>query len=207
MNYNIDAAQIFTLFFIMLGPLKLLAPFARATRTLDEPHLRLLALNTIGIATAAMIAGAFFGRSLLFKWDVSVPVLWFVGGLVFFLVSMQGVMSQFAVEAPTPAAGPGADAPAPSRIAFPMVVTPYGMAALIVLLAVSHDTHRIFQVVVIAVAVMVLNLIAMIYVRPILKLIGPTVLQAAFAVLGVLTAALALQIVLQSLRAEGIISG
>jgi small neutral amino acid transporter SnatA (MarC family) len=54
------------------------------------------------------------------------------------------------------------------RIAFPTVVTPYGIAAVIVTLANSPDAARTAGLLALLLAVMVLNLLAMLFARRIM---------------------------------------
>jgi multiple antibiotic resistance protein len=84
-----------------------------------------------------------------------------------------------------------------------MVLTPYGIAAVIVLLALSQGTGRTVLIVGLLLAVMLLNLLAMAFVRPVLRAIGPG-LQAVGVVLSVLQLALALQVMLGALRGLGV---
>ena len=83
-----------------------------------------------------------------------------------------------------------------------MVLTPYGIAAVIVLLALSKGTERTELVVGMLLGVMLLNLPAMAFARAVLRAIGPA-LQALGVVLSVLQLALALQIMLTAPRGLG----
>ena len=49
--YALDVAKLFTLFFVTLGPIKLLGPFASATAGMTIPELRAMALRATGLAT------------------------------------------------------------------------------------------------------------------------------------------------------------
>ena len=71
----VGPGEIFTLFFVMLGPLKLLGPFAQRTRAVDEATLRRIALRAFVIATVAAIAGGFAGMSLALKWQISLAAM------------------------------------------------------------------------------------------------------------------------------------
>lgn len=55
---------VFTLFFITLGPLKILGPFAQLTREADEATARGIAWRTFVIALIAVVVGGFAGRAL-----------------------------------------------------------------------------------------------------------------------------------------------
>jgi multiple antibiotic resistance protein len=203
-NYMIDTAQLFTLFFITLGPLKLLGPFAQATHALDGRALRGLALRAAAIAIVALAAGGFIGRTLAAKWMVPPGALQLTSGLIFFLVALQGVMAQYEV-APRP---PETAQPAPPamRIAFPMLVTPYGIAAVILLLSLSGEAERTEATMAMLVLVMVLNLLGMIFVRSIMRPAVVAVLQVLAAVLGVMQVALSIAVMLGGLRLLGLVA-
>lgn len=201
-GYLLDTGQLFTLFFITLGPLKLLGPFAQATHTLDSRALRMLALKSAALGIAALAAGGFIGRSLAMKWMVPVGVLQFTAGLIFFLIAMHGVLAQYEV-APHPT---DAAPPSPMKIAFPMLVTPYGIAAVILLLTLSGDAERTANTFAMLALVMVLNLLAMVFVRSIMRPAAVAVLQVLGAVLGVMQVALSLSIMLAALYLMNILA-
>lgn len=81
--YNFDAREIFTFLFIMLGPVKLLAPFAKLTATSDKGERRSLALRGTLIATLTVLAASFIGQAMLVKWSVSPGALAIAGGILF----------------------------------------------------------------------------------------------------------------------------
>src|SRR6185503_6449519 len=155
----IGLPEIFTVLFVMLGPLKVLGPFAHRTRGIDEATTRQIAVYTFVFATAGIIAGSLVGRAMLERWHVSLPALRLTAGIVFFLVALRHVLEQYE---PTHAV-PSDPLPAPpiaaaARLVFPMVLTPYGIAAVIALLTSSPDSGRTLTILGLVVAVMVLNL-------------------------------------------------
>jgi small neutral amino acid transporter SnatA (MarC family) len=200
-DYAIGAQKIFTLFFVTLGPIKLLGPFVRATASLTEAELRALSLRAAGIAAVIAVAGGFLGRALLDSWGIPIDVLRLTAGLILFVVAFQLVMTPY--QAPPASTGPSGEPPTAAKLVFPMVLTPYGIAAVIALLALSKGTGRTGLIVGMLLAVMVLNLLAMAFARPLLRAIGPG-LQALGVVLSVLQLALALQIMLTALRGLGV---
>jgi multiple antibiotic resistance protein len=84
-------------------------------------------------------------------------------------------------------------------LAFPTIVTPYGISTLIVFLALSPDIQGQLIIGAILLAIMLLNLMAMLLARPILRFLG-VFLQILGAVLGVVQVSLGLQIINSSLR-------
>jgi multiple antibiotic resistance protein len=199
-----DPSVIFTAFFVTLGPLKTLAPFAQRTRELPAATVRQIAWWTFVIATIGGVAGGLIGRSMLTKWDVSVPAVMLSGGIVFFMVALGQLLQQYqppgrAVPAePLPASAFAAA----SRLVFPIVLTPYGIAGVIALLAESRaDTQRTLVILGLLVFVMGLDLLAMLFARFILRGFAIIVLQVFGAVLAVLQVALSLEIMMDALRA------
>lgn len=198
-SYLLDTGQLFTLFFITLGPLKMLGPFAQATHALDMRALRMLSLKATVIGIAALAAGGYVGRSLAEKWMVPAGALQLTAGLIFFLVALRGVLAQYEAP-PRPADASQPSPPNPMKIAFPMLVTPYGIAAVILLLTLSGDNERTGITFAMLALVMVLNLLAMVFVRSIMRPAMVAVLQVLGAMLGVLQVAFSISIMLGALH-------
>jgi len=92
------------------------------------------------------------------------------------------------------------------RLAFPTVVTPYGIAAIIGLLVNSPEFDRTVSIVAMLTAVMGMNLVTMLYARRIMGGGTVVVLQIIGAVLGVLQVALAVQFMIRGLRILGVLA-
>jgi multiple antibiotic resistance protein len=196
---------IFTLFFVTLGPLKILGPFVQQTEAADDSTLRQIAIRAFVLAVVAVVAGGFIGQALLQNWNISIGAMELTGGTIFFLVGLRVVLEEYEPAHPTAAPLPPQPMAAAMRVTFPTVVTPYGIAALIVLLANSHDVARTTGILFMLVGVMVLNLLAMLFARRIMggaTLIG---LQILGAVLGVLQVALAVEIIIRGLQGLGVL--
>ncbi|MBU8974801.1 MULTISPECIES: MarC family protein [unclassified Lysobacter] len=200
-TYTLSASKVFLFFFIMLGPLKLIGPFFMQTRALPPAQARAIAWKVFAISVAAVLVAAFLGASLLRKWQIAPTVMQLAAGLVFLLVALQMVLSQY--EPPTPPADAPPE-PQLMRLVFPIAVTPYGVATVIVLMAISADMQRSVSVLGLAIAVMALNLLAMLFARTVMRGFGPLVLQILGAVLGILQVALALQFIVMSLGQMGL---
>jgi len=204
----ITPAQIFILFFVTLGPLKLLGPFAARTRGIPEERLRKLALWAFGIATVAVVIGGLAGQILVAKWGISLPAVELTAGIVFFLVALRQLMEQYSNEC-APAPQPVADSPlaAGAHLVFPIVLTPYGIAAVIALLVASPTSARTTIILLLLVFVMCLDLLAMWFVRRILTGFTPIVLRVVGAVLAVLQVALSIEFILAGLSSLHLMSG
>jgi multiple antibiotic resistance protein len=191
---------VFVLLFVTLGPIKLLGPFMQLTHNLDAERKKQIALRAFALAVVAAIVGGYVGKLLVDNWQISVASLEIAGGIIFLLVGLNLVLQQYQPAQAAPAPLPQALMAAALRVAFPIVVTPYGIAAVIALLVNSPDGARTGAIFAILIAVMALNLLAMLYAHRIMAGLMIVVLQIFGAVLGVLQVALAVQMILHGIR-------
>ena len=189
---------VFTLFFVTLGPLKLLGPYAQQTHELDAAALKTISIRVFIIGLISIMIGGNVGSTLAAKWQISVPAILIATGLIFFLVAIRLVMAEYTSVPPVPPRPlPPEPMAAALRLTFPLMVTPYGIAAVIALLTMADNPERTLAIYIILAVIMVLNLLVMIYIRQIMR--GPVllVLQVVGSVLGVLQVALAVEILIR----------
>ena len=196
----LSAGQIFTFLFLTLGPIKVIGPFARITQGADLWLAHRMAFRAILFSILALLLAALIGESFLDRYDMPVPVLALAGGIVLFLVALQTVLQQFT----PPARSEGAAAPATlsaaiTPIAFPTIVTPYGIAALIIFVTLSPNWQGRLVLGAMLLGIMLLDLVAMLLARHILHFLG-VFLQILGAVLAIIQVALGLQIILNALQ-------
>jgi len=198
--------EIFTLLLVMLGPVRILVPFVRRTHGIDEATIRKIAWWMFVIATLAIVIGSLLGRVLLERWHVSVPALRLTGGIVFFLVALRQLLEQYepSHESTSPRL-PASPFAAASRLVFPMVLTPYGIAAVIALIAGSDDTTRTLTILALVLFVMFLDLVAMWFAPRMIVGFAIVVLQVLGAILAVLQVGLSVQIIIDALRLLGVL--
>ena len=205
---GLSARKIFIMLFLMIGPVKILVPFVNMTRDTDAAFRKSLASRAILFSTAALAVAGVLGRSMLENFNITVPVLALTGGLVLFLVALQTVLHPS--PAPAPAKPNGAPAQlnlAFSPLAFPTIVTPYGIAAVIVFSALTQNSSSAqLTLAGVVLAILLLDWLVMLYAEPILKWLGPALMIFA-VVLGVTQIALGLQVMLRSLVMMGILAG
>ena len=201
----LSLGAVFTVLFVTLGPLKVLGPYVQMTRDADEGALRQIAVRSFAIALFAVVVGGFAGRTLMTAWAIPIPTMTVAGGIIFFLVGLRAVLEQYQPLHSPPPTLPSVPMAAAMRITFPTVVTPYGIAALIILLANSPSNARTLQILGILVAVMLLNLAAMLYARRMMGGVTLMALQITGAVLGVLQVGLATEMIGRGLRGLGVL--
>jgi len=200
--------QVFTLLFLMLGPFKIIGPFLKITQGTDDRLARQIALRATTFAALALLVAGFLGETFLSSYGVPLPVLALAGGIILFLVALKNVLEQF--ESPEPSHDTAAARPeavmkvALRPLAFPSIVTPYGIAALIVFLAFSPTLEGRLTIGAVVVAIMGLNMTAMLVARR-LPAVVTLVLTILGAVLGVVQVAIGLQIINNALRTLGVL--
>ncbi len=206
--------KVFTFLFVMIGPLKVIGPFAKLTAGWDRGLKRRLAFQAIVTAAIGAFAAATVGSRLLQNWGISLGALLLTTGLVLFLVALRVVMEQYEPHAhaekadrPSAVARPTSVAAlAFSPLAFPTIITPYGAALLILLMTLrAGQTEILLRIIGIAVVVLGRDLVAMLTadriltttaVRPTLGILG--------SVLSVLQVALGVQAIVEALRLLGV---
>src|SRR5271167_2896389 len=83
-DFEFTFLDIAILFFLTLGPLKAIPPFARLTRGAEPAFRRAMAWQSTAIATVIVIAVALLGSVVLTNWSVSPPAIAIAGGIILF---------------------------------------------------------------------------------------------------------------------------
>src|SRR3954453_23018445 len=104
--------QVWGFFFLLLGPIKILGPFHRMTAEAEPALRRKLAFRGFIFATCIVLLAGTMGVEALHNYAVPPPVLALTGGLVLFLVALQGLLESFN---PRPRPGSRRTLPPPPR--------------------------------------------------------------------------------------------
>ncbi|MGL6267643.1 MAG: MarC family protein [Chitinophagaceae bacterium] len=191
--------HIFTILFLMLGPFKIIGPFTQITKAADPILTKKIAISAFLYSTIALLLAALIGENILSNYGIPIPILAISGGLILFLVAILNIIHQF-----DPLSAKDENPVKPTinmaiyPLAFPTIVTPYGIAAVIVFFALSPDMQTKMMVGILVFGIMVLNLIFMLINRYTFKYLA-VVLPLLGAILGVVQVALGLQIIYKAL--------
>lgn len=207
MAFEFAYVDIAILFFLTLGPLKAILPFARATRGANRGFRRSVARHAVLVATIIVVAVAILGPLVLTNWHVSVPAILITCGIILFYQALR-----ITTQTPSGPAGPAGVGPSPPQpspaiavfpIAIPALVTAPGIAAIAAVTVLNLREHYLtHQAIVLAllIGVMALNLMTLLNNEAILRHGLAGVLPVVGWVLAVWQAALAVQMVIYSLR-------
>jgi multiple antibiotic resistance protein len=125
-----------------------------------------------------------------------VTAIAFTAGVLLFVVALRRLLDLYASHPADDASTPTL-AMATAPLAFPNIVTPYGLAIAVTLLTLAPEAR--WQILGCMTAVIVLDYLAMLFAKPVIKVLGlPLALLGV--VLGVLQIALSLQIVIFAIR-------
>ncbi|WP_445144979.1 MarC family protein [Dyella sp. Tek66A03] len=201
-------STVFVLLFLTLGPpVKTPMIFFARTRQMDAGAQRQLAFKTIALATTCLLIGGFVGIALAKNWHVSSAMLRLCGGIVFFLVSLRAVLEPFEGGHPSGTqAVTNAPPPNAFQMAVPMIVTPYGLAGLIIMLSNSQSVDRLLSIVGLLLIIMIIHLLAMLFAGPLVRKIGPLPFLLFGVIVGILTVALSAEMILGGMVQLGLLS-
>ena len=201
------ASQAFTFLFLAMGPAPLIPAFASLTAGRDRGFKRALALQAILVVAAAMVVAATSGVAALRGWGVSTAALTLAIGLLLLLVALRNVLEVY--DPPKKAPQPDPNAAAPTRsdlaftpLAFPIIISPFGIGIVVLLLMLAQDRGAIATMAALIAIVLALDLVAMLAAdwvmrAPFIKYI----LLVTGAVMGVLQVALAVDAMADAIRA------
>jgi multiple antibiotic resistance protein len=198
----------FAIFFLTVGPLKIIPAFIKLTVNADEALRKQLALRGFIIATLSVLFAAIFGQNLLIKYNIPLTAIIAAGGILLFLVALRIVLSQYGDDdhSPDPPPEKPSLALVVQPLVFPTILTPYGIAVVITLSALARELDgNLMKLLGTLIAIMVLNLLAMLFARQILHVLKPKLLQVIGLVLGVIQLSLGLGLIFSAIELQALV--
>ena len=207
---HVSIPDVLIIFFLTLGPLKAIAPFAQLTQGCDPAFRRAVAWRATTMATIIVLAVALLGALVLENWHVSVAAIVITGSIILFCQAFQLLMQPLAA-APLPTPQDAGQSPPSLEIAhiplaIPVLVTAPGIAAIAGFMAIAagHWTQKGIVLAALLV-IMGLNLVTLLNIEAILKHGSPLVQRVFGWVMAVLQAALAVQYLINGLVRLGVL--
>ena len=208
---------------LMVGPLKVIPAFLQLTARASEPMRRRIAWNGFLLSSATVLVLALFGYRLLVNFNIPLTAILASAGLVLVLVALRLVLAQYgdddlfgdhhhghsdgpekAGALPPPPENPGLDLVV-QPLVFPIILTPYGLAVVITLSALVRELEGSpATLMAILLGIMGLNLLAMVFARPILAVIRPRVLQMLGLVLGIIQLSLGIGLLFTAVEVQAL---
>ena len=199
-----------TTFFATIGPADLLVVYAALTQKNTPAERRSMALRGTLIAAVILLFFALFGEVLLRLFGITLPALRIAGGVLLLLISIDMVFARHSGGTGTT---PEEENEAQGRqdisvfpLATPLLAGP-GAISAVILLTTDAGSFTLEWVVVVAalLAILALCYAAMLVAIPIQRLLGITGLAVVSRVVGVLLASLAVQFLIDGIKASGLL--
>ena len=198
---RISFAFVFTIYFMLLGPLKIIPAFMKLTRETDREFKRDVAIKASMTATALVAVIVLLGKGLVARYEISLDSVRIAGGLVLLLSALKVV---FPGPEPVRAESvkPTALQLAISPVAMPITVPPAGVAAILITLLLAPTYPGMGRVIVWGLATMMtLDFLAMYFIDTLAEVPGLLLLlQVLGAVLIFIQIALAIETFLVAFR-------
>lgn len=197
----------FTVFFMLLGPLKIIPAFGGLMRGKDLRFKRDTAIRAALVASALCAFVALAGGSLLGRYRISVDAVRLAGAIVLLVSALRSIFTR------PDATGADAGTATPmqlavSPVALPIIVPPAGIAVILLFMMFAPQYPGLGEAVAICVAaIMVLDFLVMYFIDHVMKAPG---LKIALAVIGsvllFVQVCIAMEMVLTSLKHLGAIN-
>jgi multiple antibiotic resistance protein len=203
------AAVAFTTFFVTLGPIEVAAVFAALTQNRSTRHRRSMAIRGTLIATGILLTFAILGDRLLGSLGISLAALRTAGGILLLLIGIDMVFARASggtttTEAETQEAEHKQDISV-FPLATPLIAGLGAMGAVILLIANAQGDLFIQLIVIMSLlAVLLINLLALLGAAYIQKILGVSGQHVISRVFGVLLCALAVQFVFDGIGQSGL---
>ena len=200
------ASFVFTILFMLLGPIKIIPGFLKLTQGAPRSFKREVAIKAALIASAIVAVVSLLGTNMLAKYGISLDGLRLAGGLVLLISALKLTFpdpEQSSTDGPMPTALQLAISP----VALPLIVPPAGIAAVLIFTTLASTTPGMNAVVAqVLVALMALDFLVMFFIDPIVRLPGVLLVLNVFgAILVFIQIALALELLVIAFRGLGVV--
>lgn len=193
-------------FFVAIDPPGCAAIYASMTTDASAAQRRAMAFRSIFVATVILLIFGFFGEALLRAMGVSLDSFRIAGGIMLFIIAIEMVFEK-RTERREGRAQEIIDTPEIEDVsifpmAMPMIAGPGSIAAL--MLFIGHSDGWNEQLIVLAAmgVILLVMLVSMLAAGPLMKILGQKVETVITRVLGVILAALAIQFVVDGIKAS-----
>jgi len=203
-----QALKFFIVFFVVVEPISLIPVFSGLTEGASASYKHKMALKSVLVASGILLLFALAGAGFLNAMGIALDSFRIFGGLLLFLIALEMV---FARESGTRTSD---DEKVENKkradisvfpLAFPFMAGPGALTTLLLWFGPIPLTEHPLQFVVMfacALVVLALCLLAMWVAGPLMRVIGVTGTNVANRLFGVILGALAVQFVVDGLRAS-----
>ncbi len=197
---------VFVTFFVVVDPIGVAPLFAALTPGNTAAERRRIALKGTVIAGGVLLFFALVGESFLNALGIGLPAFRIAGGILLLLLAIDMVMAR-----PSGLRGttPGEDQESGRRddvsvfpLAIPLIAGPGAITSVVLLMGAAHgDWMQQGAIVAVLLTVVLITLLCLMAAARLVRLLGVTGINVLSRVLGIVTAALAVQFIIDGARA------
>jgi MarC family membrane protein len=198
--------NMFIVLFVVVDPIGVTPMFGALTRGGSPAHRRRMAFKGTALAAVILLLFAFIGDWLLKALGISIPAFKIAGGVLLFLIAIDMV---FARQSGGRSATSREEEEARYKedisvfpLAFPLIAGPGALATILLMVSEARG-HVMYFIGIIVVLLLVLGitLLCLLLAGRLMKLLGETGANVVGRLFGVILAALAVQFVIDGVRA------
>jgi multiple antibiotic resistance protein len=190
-------ARAFVTILVIMDPVGGVPVFLSLTRAQTSAQRRRSALQAMAVAAAVILAFAAAGQQVLHYLGISIEALRVSGGLILVLVALELLRPSGSGTVETAAGGNVALVP----LGTPMLAGPGAIAATMIYVRAADGPAQVATVVGALIAVLLVVLVALLAANRIARLLGANGIDLASRLVGLLLAAIAVQMVAAGVQA------
>jgi MarC family membrane protein len=195
----------FVTLLVVVDPPGVVPIFAALTGGAAAAERRQIAVRGTLIAAGILIGFAVGGEVLLRLLGIGLPAFRIAGGILLLLLSIEMVMAKHsglrATTSDEEAEGSARADITVFPLAIPLIAGPGAMTSVVLLMGRADDMTGKAEVLAVLVVVLILMLICLLLTGPVMRLLGVTGINVISRVAGIVLAALAVQFVIDGVRA------
>jgi multiple antibiotic resistance protein len=196
----------FATFFVVIDPPGCAPIFASLTAGASVQHRRAMAIRSVTVAGAILLAFAVFGEAFLRALGISLDAFRIAGGIMLFLIALEMVFEKRQERRENRAEEVKAEAAADDISIFPMgipmIAGPGSIASAMLLTSRARGLEQDLTVLAAIGIVLLMTLAALLLAAPLMRMVGHRMEAMITRLLGVILAALAVQFVIDGIRAS-----
>ncbi|MEN3745642.1 MarC family protein [Sphingomonas sp. HF-S3] len=195
----------FITLFVVIDPPGCAPIFAGLTQGATAVHRRAMAVRAVLVAAAILLVFALFGEALLRALGISLESFKIAGGIMLFLIALEMVFEKRTERREDRAEKIKAEEVTDVSIfpmAMPMIAGPGSIASIMLLMSQNSGTGRSVVVLAALVVILALTLAALLASTALMRIVGAKIEAVISRLLGVLLGALAVQFVIDGIRAS-----
>jgi multiple antibiotic resistance protein len=195
-----EAITAFVALFIVIDPIGLAPLFIALTRGHTQSARLKIGLRALAVSAALLLVFGLAGDMVLSFLGISLPAFRIAGGILLFLTALDMLFDRRTKRRSDQAGGSSDHDPSIFPLAMPLIAGPGAIATMILLTGqAGGNALYITQIMLVAGAVLLVVLALFAMAAPMERILGPVGINVVTRLLGMLLAALSVQLVLDGL--------